>query len=193
MKKGNYAETVNGVASTASTECTNQQQWTKYHSKQGHGFAAEDANALWDKMHGKRVDKVGMDNSKNGADRIVNGVEIQTKYCANATKSVDAAFENGQFRYSGMNQIVPAGLVNLFKNLIREGGRHGNQALGVIGPVPIRVSHVVALGPQLDALVRDIHPEAQGAGVLELDCIAVDTQSDPAVLGGVRQVGGQAV
>ena len=85
MKKGNYAETVNGVASTASTECTNQQQWTKYHSKQGHGFAAEDANALWDKMHGKRVDKVGMDNSKNGADRVVNGVEIQTKYCANAT------------------------------------------------------------------------------------------------------------
>lgn len=107
MKKGNYAETVNGVASTASTECTNQQQWTKYHSKQGHGFAAEDANALWDKMHGKRVDKVGMDNSKNGADRIVNGVEIQTKYCANATKSVDAAFENGQFRYSGMKLEVP--------------------------------------------------------------------------------------
>ena len=50
MKKGNYAETVNGVASTASTECTNQQQWTKYHSKQGHGFAAEDANALWEYM-----------------------------------------------------------------------------------------------------------------------------------------------
>ena len=107
MKTKNYNETVNGVATIASTECTNLQQWTKYHSKQGHGFAAEDANASWDKMHGKRVDKVGMDNSKNGADRIVNGVEIQTKYCANATKSVDAAFENGQFRYSGMKLEVP--------------------------------------------------------------------------------------
>ena len=107
MKKNNLTETINGVASTASTECANQQQWTKYHSKQGHGFAAEDANALYDKMHGKHVDKVGLDNSKNGADRIVNGVEIQTKYCANATKSVDAAFENGQFRYSGMKLEVP--------------------------------------------------------------------------------------
>lgn len=107
MKNNKTKSTINGISSTASTECTNQQQWTKYHSKQGHGFAAEDANALYDKMHGKRVDKVGMDNSKNGADRVVNGVEIQTKYCANATKSVDAAFENGQFRYSGMKLEVP--------------------------------------------------------------------------------------
>lgn len=56
MKTKNYNETVNGVATIASTECTNLQQWTKYHSKQGHGFAAEDANALFDKMYGKRVD-----------------------------------------------------------------------------------------------------------------------------------------
>jgi hypothetical protein len=103
----NYSETVNGVASVASTECTNEQQWTKYHCRQGHGFAAEDANAQWDKWHGKHVDMVGMDNAKNGADRVVNGVEIQTKYCANAYKSVDSAFENGQFRYSGMKLEVP--------------------------------------------------------------------------------------
>ena len=133
MKKGNYAETVNGVASTASTECTNQQQWTKYHSKQGHGFAAEDANALWDKMHGKRVDKVGMDYSKNGADRIVNGVEIQTKYCASATKSVDAAFENGQFRYSGMKLEVPKDQYEEAIRIMRERIVQG-KVLGVTDP-----------------------------------------------------------
>ena len=103
----NYSETVNGVASVASTEYINEQQWTKYHCRQGHGFAAEDANAQWDKWHGKHVDKVGVDNAKNGADRVVNGVEIQTKYCANAYKSVDSAFENGHFCYAGMKLEVP--------------------------------------------------------------------------------------
>ena len=106
MKSKDFNESLKGVASTASTKCTNDQQWTKYRSKQGHGFAAEDANAMWDKLHGKVVDKVGIDNAKNGADRIVNGVEIQTKYCMNATKSVDAAFENGQYRYPGMKLEV---------------------------------------------------------------------------------------
>lgn len=63
MAKDFSNSSVKGVASVANTQCTNDQQWTKYHSKQGHGFAAEDANALWDKMHGKTVDKVGLDNS----------------------------------------------------------------------------------------------------------------------------------
>jgi len=107
MARKDFSETVSGVASVASTKCVNDQQWTKYHSKQGHGFAAEDANALRDKWHGKSVDKVGMDNALNGADRVVNGVEIQTKYCADASKSVGAAFDNGSYRYSGMKLEVP--------------------------------------------------------------------------------------
>jgi hypothetical protein len=108
MTKKNFQETVNGVASVANTKCTNDQQWTKYHTKQGGGFAAEDANALWDRMHGKRVEKVGLDNSLNGADRISNGVPIQTKYCADASKSVASAFENGSYRYGEMKLEVPS-------------------------------------------------------------------------------------
>ncbi|MCI5647399.1 MAG: hypothetical protein MR299_07055 [Bacteroidales bacterium] len=99
---------VNGVASVASTQCTNDQQWTKYHSKQGHGFAAEDANTMWERWHGKSVNKVGLDNSLNGADRISDGVQIQTKYCADAGKSLGAAFENGTYRYGGMKIEVPS-------------------------------------------------------------------------------------
>lgn len=106
--KNDSNSTINGMSSTASTQCTNAQQWTKYHSKQGHGFAAEDANAMWDRMHGKKVDKVGLDNSLNGADRISDGVKIQTKYCADASKSVNAAFENGSYRYEGMRLEVPS-------------------------------------------------------------------------------------
>lgn len=105
--KNNVKPTINGISSTASTQCTNDQQWTKYHSKQGHGFAAEDANAIWDRMHGKKVDKVGLDNSLNGADRISDDVQIQTKYCTDASKSVGAAFEKGTYRYEGMKLEVP--------------------------------------------------------------------------------------
>lgn len=106
--KNNTKSTINGISSTASTQCTNDQQWTKYHSKQGHGFAAEDANAMWDRWHGKKVEKVGLDNSLNGADRISDGIQIQTKYCADASKSVGAAFENGTYRYDGMKLEVPS-------------------------------------------------------------------------------------
>ena len=108
MAKEICNSSVNGVASVASTQCTNDQQWTKYHSKQGHGFAAEDANAMWDRWYGKSVNKVGLDNSLNGADRISDGVQIQTKYCADAGKSVGAAFENGTYRYGGMKIEVPS-------------------------------------------------------------------------------------
>ena len=108
MAKDIRNSSVNGVASVASTQCTNDQQWTKYHSKQGHGFAAEDANAMWDRWHGKSVNKVGLDNSLNGADRISDGVQIQTKYCADAGKSVGAAFENGTYRYGGIKIEVPS-------------------------------------------------------------------------------------
>lgn len=132
MSKKN-SETVSGVASIASTECINDQQWVKYHSKQGHGFAAEDANALHDRMHGKRVDKVGIDNAKNGADRVVNGIQIQTKYCANATKSVNSAFENGQYRYSGMKLEVPKDQFDEAVRIMRE-RINENKVPGVTDP-----------------------------------------------------------
>jgi len=111
MKENNdtrsFENSVGGYATVLNANATEQTQWTRYHARQGHGFAAEDANALRDKWHGKSVDKVGMDNALNGADRVVNGVEIQTKYCADASKSVGAAFDNGSYRYSGMKLEVP--------------------------------------------------------------------------------------
>lgn len=133
MSTKNYSETVKGVASVISTECVNDQQWVKYHSKQGHGFAAEDANAMYDRLHGKHVRKVGVDNAKNGADRIVNGIEIQTKYCINADKSVNSAFENGQYRYPGMKLEVPKDQYDDALRIMRDRIR-GGEVPGVNDP-----------------------------------------------------------
>lgn len=76
----------------------------KFRAKQGHGFAAEQANDRIDNILGKDAQIIGGDNAKNGADRLVNGQYIQTKYCQNASASVNAAFDhNGIYRYMDPN------------------------------------------------------------------------------------------
>ena len=71
----------------------------KFHAVRGHGFAAERANTLYDKYTGHRAKIVGDDNAKNGADRILDGVQIQSKYCKTGSKCISECFENGKFRY----------------------------------------------------------------------------------------------
>ncbi len=77
---------------------------TRFNSpKGGHGFAAEQANDLIDKLHFKDSKIVGDDNKKDGPDRISEGIQIQTKYYQNAYQSVDHAFKNGSYRYVDNN------------------------------------------------------------------------------------------
>lgn len=73
----------------------------RFVTPRGHGFAAEQMNDYWDKLHGKNSTIVGGNNAKNGADRLVDGVEIQTKYCKTGSKCVSECFEDGKFRYIG--------------------------------------------------------------------------------------------
>lgn len=101
---------VNGYVASLSVEATKENmQWTKYHSpKGGHGFAAEDGNALWERLNGHKVEFVGIDNAKNGADLLVDGVPVQLKYCKDAYSTVEACFDQeGMFRYSGEEIMVP--------------------------------------------------------------------------------------
>lgn len=174
MTNKNYRETVNGVASVASTECTNEQQWTKYHSRQGHGFAAEDANAMHDAWSGKSVEKVGVDNAKNGADRLVNGVQIQTKYCADASKSVGAAFENGTFRYDGMKLEVPKEqydeAVRLMRGRISDGQVPGVTDPNMADQIVIKGHYTydeacrIAKAGNVDSIKFDVQTQAVACG-----------------------------
>lgn len=70
---------------------------------QGHGFAAEEANTLIDSLQGKEAKVVGYDNVKSGADRMVDNILIQTKYYKTASQSIQAGFENGQYKYLRSN------------------------------------------------------------------------------------------
>lgn len=82
-----------GVASTHSATKIEDTQWVKYRNPRGgHGFAAEDVNSQIDRWHGRKVQNVGRDNAPNGADRIVNGQKIQTKYCPVGKRDCELSF-----------------------------------------------------------------------------------------------------
>ncbi len=68
---------------------------------QGHGFAGEKLNNMYDNLTGKDATIIGGDNAKNGTDRLVDGVNIQTKYCKTGSRCVNEAFDKqtGQMKY----------------------------------------------------------------------------------------------
>lgn len=81
-----------------------------FHARQGHGFAAERTNTLYDNWHGHKAKVVGDDNAKNGADRVVDGIYIQSKYCATGSECINDCFENdgkGAFRYLKNGKPMP--------------------------------------------------------------------------------------
>lgn len=67
----------------------------------GHGELAEEANNILDRMHGHKAEILGRDLKKNGPDRMVDGVLIQTKYYRTARGSLESCFDSTthQYRY----------------------------------------------------------------------------------------------
>lgn len=128
-KKDESAE-IAGTLNTALEAAAHNDRIARFHGRQGHGYAAEQANDLIDRLHGKDATILGDDNAKNGPDRMSGGKPIQTKYCQNALASVNAAFENGVYRYIDANgepmQLeVPKGqyekAVDIMRKRITEG------------------------------------------------------------------------
>lgn len=105
---GAGAQGLSGASVVRLAWCVQQTQIGKYHTRCGHGFTAEDANALHDRLSGRSVKQVGTGNALNGPDRLCAGVAIQTKYCASGSESIKAAFESdGRYRYPGQVLEVP--------------------------------------------------------------------------------------
>ena len=98
-------ETAGVVFSNISNTSTNYTA-DKFNTNKGHGFAAEQMNHIYDKLTLKNAKLVADETDpktnkpiKDGADRIVNGVNIQTKYCASGSKCIQQCFKDGKFRY----------------------------------------------------------------------------------------------
>ena len=97
-------------------------QISKYYTKRGHGFAAEEANNVADTILGKKAEIVGTSNEFNGADRIVDEVRIQSKYFRTAPETVAAAFDSGSgnYRYPGQVLEVPKDQYETCVELMRD-------------------------------------------------------------------------
>ena len=117
---------------------TTTYETNKFHGRQGHGFAAERAEHVRDLYHGEDVKILGDNKKKNGADRLVNGVEIQSKYCRSGAACIQECFENGQYRYYSSNGEpmkieVPA---DMYEDAVKAMRRRiaNNEIEGVINP-----------------------------------------------------------
>lgn len=132
-----------GLGAGVNKSAQNYAENVVFSAKRGHGFAAEKANHMYDKIRGKNAKLIGDDNALNGADRLVNGVEIQSKYCRTGSKCIEECFDTaGKFRYmtkngSPMQIEVPSDkyrdAVQAMENRIRRG-----QIPGVTDPEEAR-------------------------------------------------------
>ena len=168
LKYTKVASEVFGAAKTAQ-DIENHMQWTKAHTKGGLGPMAEDANAMNDRWHGKKVYEVGPNNAKNGADRISDGVYIQTKYYDTASKTVNAAFDANGYRYyqdgKPMKLEVPKEQYEQAVKLMREkiakgkvaGVTNPDEATNIVlkGHVTFKQARNLAKAGNIDSLLFD--------------------------------------
>lgn len=167
-------DAVAGAAHPLLVQALEQTQINKFHVQGGWGFAAEDANTLHDRWQGRTVECTGADNCLNGADRVVDGVQLQSKYCSSPAATVDSAFgADGHYRYGGQVLEVPkdqhAACVELMREKIAQG-----KVPGVTDPAQadqmVRSGHVtyaqarrIAEAGTFDGLVFDAKTHAVGA------------------------------
>ena len=173
MKKKDIRSGVDAAAASLSTKATESTQWRNYRNpKTGHGYAAEDANALYDRLHGRKVFKTGATNESDGPDRIVDGVRVQTKFCKDAASTIRTSFNKhtGMYRYNGQVLEVPKDqyeeAVKLMSQKIREGKVEGvtdpAQASKMVkaSPYTYKQSVRIAKAGNIDSIKFDVMNQA---------------------------------
>jgi hypothetical protein len=154
------------AASTHVAQHLESTQINRFGTKGGTGFAAEDANTLNERLRGIDLDQVGRSNEKNGADRIANGVPIQTKYFDSAWRTVYAACDSdGVYRYPDQQLEVPSDqyeqAVSLMKDKIAAGKVSGvtnpEDATTIVkkGSVTYQQARNIARAGNIDSLSYD--------------------------------------
>lgn len=161
-------DAIGAATAPPSATALERTQIARYHTKGGHGFAAEDANNLADRLRGKVAKLVGRSNERHGADRVVDGVHVQSKYYENAPATMRSAFDprGGNYRYSGQVLEVPKDqydeCVALMRQRIREDRVPGHtdpadaEKLVKKGTVTYRQARNVARAGNIDSVTFDV-------------------------------------
>ena len=173
MSRRPFRSGVDAASASLSTKATESTQWRKYRNpKSSHGYVAEDANALYDRLHGRKVVKTGESNDPDGPDRIVDGVRIQTKFCKDAASTIHTSFNKhtGMYRYNGQVLEVPKDqyeeAVKLMAQKISEGKVEGvtdpAQASKMVkaSPYTYKQSVRIAKAGNIDSIKFDVMNQA---------------------------------
>lgn len=173
MSRRPFRSGVDAASASLSTKATESTQWRKYRNpKSSHGYAAEDANDLYDRLHGRKVFKTGATNESDGPDRIVDGVRVQTKFCKDAASTIRTSFNKhtGMYRYNGQVLEVPKDqyeeAVKLMSQKIREGKVEGvtdpAQASKMVkaSPYTYKQSVRIAKAGNIDSIKFDVMNQA---------------------------------
>ena len=98
---GLEAAAVTAAEALNSSEQVFVEQRAAINNRGGHGELAEEANTMLDKLFGHEARVCGRDNAKNGADRTVDGMLVQTKYHKSAISSLESCFDpvTHEYRY----------------------------------------------------------------------------------------------
>ncbi|TDK30968.1 hypothetical protein [Luteimonas terrae] len=128
-------QSVAGISASTFAQTIERTQISRYHTANGFGFAAEDALNLNDRLAGRTVIAAGQNGVRNGADRIVDGIAYQTKYCRNARATVRSLFDpkTALYRYGDMKAEVPPEQYELAVRLMERRIARG-QVPGVTDP-----------------------------------------------------------
>ena len=189
IEKLDISTVVDALAAPLAAQTLEKTQISKYHIPQGHGFAAEDANHFADWQRGRYAEITGTSNRVNGADRIVDGVQVQSKYFRTASKTVAAAFDSnsGSYRYSGQVLEVPKDqyprCLKLMQKRIAEGKVPGysspEDAEEIVkqGTVSYKQARNIARAGNIESLVFDAKRQAvTSAYVFGLSFVITFTQ-----------------
>lgn len=100
-KKTIKTSIIAGAAVESSQAAIFAEQKSSINTPAGHGEMAEEAITMLDKLRGFDAKVIGRDNAKDGADRQIGDIVIQTKYYSSARGSLEACFNSktGQYRY----------------------------------------------------------------------------------------------
>lgn len=169
-------KTISSVYAPHVAQALERTQIAKYHTPGGHGFAAEDANHLNDALKGRSAEIVGTSNEVNGADRLVDGLLVQSKYFRTASETVAAAFDGGggTYRYTGQMLEVPLDqyeqCVELMRKRIERGQVPGvndpTQSEMIIrrGRITYKQARNIARAGNIDSLLYDAKQQAVTSG-----------------------------
>ena len=87
--------------------------------------------------------------------------------------------------------IMPTGFIDVIVNIL--GLHQADDVIGIKDAVSVGVCLVVELYPALDIILGNIEPETDSLCVFKRDRLAVNTETDPGILLGVRIRGGKTV